>query len=338
MGDDVTIITHSQTGRPAVYPFSSKIKLVDLHINYEAGVSYFNPLNLMKIARHYKALKSIIKQLKPDIVISSSFGPDYYFIPAACCKVAAIKEYHTTAHFTSQTIGFKVKILRTLADRIDPTYAKRILLNEDEVPYYKGENIGIIPNPTELDARLCSLEPKAIIAAGRISYQKNFEDLLTAFALIENDFPDWVVHVYGEDYLGRQKEIQKQIDSLGLQERFVFKGVTSDLKKTFTDYSIYAMTSIHETFPMVLLEALSVGMPIVSYDCPTGPSRIVTNLEDGFITPYKNSVIFAEKISKLMKNKELRIQMGEKAKLNAERFEISRVMEQWKSLFNSLLN
>ena len=121
-----------------------------------------------------------------------------------------------------------------------------------------------------------------------------------------------------------------------MEKNFIFKGVTSDLKTTFLDYSVYAMTSVHETFPMVLLEALSVGLPIVSYDCPTGPSRIIQNNEDGYIVPYKNSIIFAEQLKRLMGDEQLRKTMGLQAKKNAARFEISVVMQQWKNLFKNL--
>jgi len=334
--EDVIILTHSQLGKKPVYHFSTRIMHLDLDVNYEVGLSYFHPSNLLKIRQHRKELKKAIKNLNPDVVISSSFGPDYYFIPDVCGRIPAIKEYHTTAYFDADKLSIKDRILLYLARRADRKYAKRVVLNEDEMPFYSGSNVTIIPNPTEIDGRKCSLEPKKIIAAGRISYQKNFEALLSAFMLIQREFPDWEVHIYGEDYLDRQRDIQKQVDEAGLQDRFLFKGVTKDLKETFLGYSIYAMTSIHETFPMVLLEALSTGLPIVSYDCPTGPNRIVTSDKDGFIVPYKNSAIFAERLKQLMMNEDLRKQMGAQAKHNAKRFEIATVMSQWKELLNEL--
>ena len=102
------------------------------------------------------------------------------------------------------------------------------------------------------------------------------------------------------------------------------------------NYSIYAMTSETECFPMVLLEALSVGMPIVSYDSPTGPKHILTNNEDSFLVPYKNLDIFVEKLEELMQNESLRQKMGQKGLENAQRFSIEKVMHQWKDLFTSL--
>ncbi len=96
------------------------------------------------------------------------------------------------------------------------------------------------------------------------------------------------------------------------------------------------MTSKYETFPMVLLEALSVGLPIVSYNCPTGPNRIISNNEDGFLVDYLNVDDFSIKICKLMSDEKLRLKFGEKAKLNAEKFQIDKIMSKWVSLFNEL--
>ena len=98
------------------------------------------------------------------------------------------------------------------------------------------------------------------------------------------------------------------------------------------------MTSETECFPMVLLEALSVGLPVISYDSPTGPKHILTNNEDSFLVPYKNLDIFVEKLKKLMQNENLLQEMGEKGLRNVRRFSIEKVMHQWKDLFISLID
>lgn len=335
-GDEVTIVTYNQQGKIPVYPFSEKIRMIDLGINYEISRSYFHPFNLRKIPQHRFALQNVLRDLQPDVVISSSFGPDFYFIPSVEKQIPKIKEFHATRHFSNKPISIKDKILKTFTEKIERSYKALVLLNDDEIPFYKSNNYIIIPNPTEVHERTCELSTNKIIAAGRISRQKNFEELLEIFNNVIQDFPGWEVHIYGDDYLGRRVEIEKRIKELSLEKNFIFKGVTSDLKNTFLNYSIYAMTSIHETFPMVLLEALSVGLPIISYDCPTGPSRIIQNNEDGFIIPNKNPINFTEQLKRLMGDEQLRKTMGLQAKKNAARFEISVVMQQWKDLFKNL--
>lgn len=336
-GDEVFIVTYNQQSKQPIYHFSEKITMIDLAINYEISRSYFHPKNLKKIPKHLSALKTVLKKIKPDVVISSSFGPDFYFIPFAEKQIPKIKEFHTTRFFRSDLNSFKQKNIKKLSEFIEKKYDKLVILNEDERKFYKSENIEIIPNPAAASKSISKVDKKKLISAGRISYQKNYEDLITVAKFLKKDFPDWEIHIYGEDYLNRKRALEKNILTLGLEDFIQFKGTTADLKFTFLDYSIYLMTSNFETFPMVLLEALSVGLPIVSYDCPTGPSRIITNKSDGFLVEYKNLDIFTEKLRLLMQDENLRQKMGKNAIQNVKRFEINIVMQKWKNLFNELM-
>lgn len=166
---------------------------------------------------------------------------------------------------------------------------------------------------------------------------KNFDALVEIFSKVHPDFPDWELHFYGEDYLGTQKKIEKQIADLGLEKSVKFMEISANLKETMQHYSIYAMTSVTECFPMVLLEALSCGIPVITYDAPTGPKHIVTDQSDSFMVPYKNLDIFAEKLKLMMEDENLRKRFGKNAKKNIERFNTKKIMNQWKSLFNQLI-
>jgi len=335
-GDEVIIATYNQRKLPSCYRFSEKITFIHLEINYRAGKSFWHFENLLKIIHHRAKLNGIIKEIRPDVVVSSSFGVDRFFIPFLERNIPKIKEYHFTKHFLSQQKSVKKFFLDKINNFIDQSYHQVVILNEDERKFYHTNNITIIPNPAELDAPQAPLTKKNIIAAGRIIYQKNFEHLIEVGFKISREFPDWQIHIYGDDYLGRKDILQNKIDQLSLRNTVIFKGTSADLKKTFLDYSIYALTSNYETFPMVLLEALSVGLPVVAYDCPTGPSRILKNNEDSYLIPYKNINIFVDKISILMADEKLRKEMGNKAVRNVQRFAIEKVMGQWKNLFNEL--
>ena len=211
-----------------------------------------------------------------------------------------------------------------------------VVLNDSESVFYNGTKISVIPNPAEISGEKANLMSNKILAAGRISPVKNFGNLIEAFALVANGFPDWELHFFGEDYLETQGELERKIKEVGLQNQIKFKGITSDLKKEMNNYSIYAMTSETECFPMVLLEALSVGMPVISYDAPTGPKHILRNEEDSFLVPYKNLNIFVQKLKKLMQNENLRQEMGQKGAENVKRFNIKIIMQQWEDLFKNL--
>ena len=338
LGDEVTVVTYRQQNRKAVYAFSDNIKLIDLAVDYEIAKSYFHPYNLKKMPRHFSSLKKILKDIQPDVIISCNFGPDFYFLPSLEKQIPKIKEFHSSRFFYYGSAPNSKKQLLHRFNRItEQKYHQLVVLNASEQQFYQNKQIAVIPNPAEISGERTEVSCKKIIAAGRISPVKNFGDLIEAFASLTKVFPDWELHFFGEDYVGTQEQLELKINTYGLQNQIKFKGISSDLKKEMQNYSIYAMTSETECFPMVLLEALTVGMPVVSYDSPTGPQHILTNGEDSFLVPYKNLDIFTEKLKQLMQNENLRREMGQKGIENVQRFSIEKVMEQWRNLITSLI-
>lgn len=335
-GDEVIVVTYRQQNRPSIYHLSKKISFLDIAVNYEISKSYFHPGNLLKVPGHIEALKQIVKDLKPDVIISCSFGPDFYFLPYICGKIPVIKEFHWSRSLDSSPRSIKERMLSALSSQAERKYTRLVVLNPDETKYYPCDKVLVLPNPADRSGDKAPLTHKRILAAGRISPVKNFGDLIQAFSQLSYDFPDWELHFWGEDYIGTQAKLQTQIDSLGLADRIRFMGVTDHLKTEMEKYSIYAMTSETECFPMVLLESLSAGLPVVSYDSPTGPRHIIKDGEDGFIVPYKNLDIFTEKLRLLMHDGNLRYEMSTKGRINVQRFRIDKVMSEWKDLFNSV--
>ena len=96
------------------------------------------------------------------------------------------------------------------------------------------------------------------------------------------------------------------------------------------------MSSRYEGFPMVLPEAMACGVPCVSFDAPCGPAEIISDGEDGFITPVGDVQGLAEKLSLLMSDDDLRIKMGKNARRNVMRYSVDRIMKQWVDLFEAL--
>ena len=336
--DEVTIVTYRQRNKVSSYHLSNRICKKDLGVDYDISKSYFHPENFQKFQIHFTRLKNEMRQLKPDVIISCSFGPDFYFLPLLEKQIPKIKEFHSSRYFYDlNRKTFKSKVVRKMTSYFENKYDEIVVLNDSEKGFYNNSKITVIPNPAEISGERAQLKSKKIIAAGRISPVKNFVDIIYAFSLINDEFQNWEVHFYGEDYSGTQLKLENIVKKLNLDHQIKFKGITSDLKKEMEGYSIYAMTSETECFPMVLLEALSVGMPIISYDCPTGPKHILTAQEDSFLTPYQNIDLFSEKLKVLMQNEEIRKKMGNSGIENVQRFNITKVMHQWKKLFESLV-
>ena len=338
LGDEVIIITYAQKGNLPCYPFSNKIQFLDLGVAYQEGISYFHPKNLRQMPSHRAKLRAALKSLKPDVLVSCNFGPDFYFLPFIEKGIPKVKEFHGSRYFyEQQAASVKDKFLRRLGSRAEAAFDAIAVLNQDEIPFYTNKNLVVLPNPTERSPAQSTVKSKRVLAAGRISPVKNFGELIDIWSLVAKRFPDWELHFYGEDYLGTKAKLENQIKHLNLGSSVKFMGVTHSMRTTMLDYSLYALSSETECFPMVLLESLSMGLPSVCYDVPTGPKFIIRDGEDGFLVPNKNKVEFAEKMMLLMNEENLRRTMGEAAAKNAERFEISRVMQSWKDLLQGLV-
>ena len=122
----------------------------------------------------------------------------------------------------------------------------------------------------------------------------------------------WILEIYGEGSL--RKELQDKIDSLNLTDTLVLKDNEKNIQSKYLEGSIYVMSSRYEGMPMVLLEAMSYGLPLVSFDCPCGPKDIIKDGKNGFLIKFGNTNEMAEKINYLIENENERIKMGKKSK------------------------
>lgn len=323
----VYIITAEQNNQPACYWLDERIIFIDLGVKYNRIKSYFSYENIRKGILHFIRQQKLFRQLNPDIIISPNFNFDFYWLPFICRNAKKIKEIH------SSRFDWKPTLVNRINTLFEKKYDSIVTLNNDEASYFSTENVAVIPNPIERTKHKANLDNKQVIAAGRISPVKAFDQLITAWKEVYALFPDWQLHIYGQDYQNTSEQLQKQINLLGLQEVVLFKGSVDNMTEKMTEYSIYAMSSVTECFPMVLLEALSVGLPVVSYDCPNGPRNIITSNMDGLIVENQNPEALAQGLIQLIGNEDRRKEMGDHAKRNSVRFETESVMKKWITLF-----
>lgn len=342
LGYEVSILTTEQQGRKPCYGLSDKVGLLDIGVNYQRHKSYFNPQNLKRIPAHFRKLKQVIRELRPDVIISCNYAFDFYWLPFIFSAVLKCKEFHSSRYFADKHqsgASAIYKLKSKLDDFIETKFDRLILLNPDEQPFYHSQNIKVIPNPISASDITAKLVSRKAVAAGRIAPVKGFDYMIRAWELVIKHCPDCQLEIYGEDYLGTQKKLQQLIDSLQLQDHVRFAGVSDDMKQTMSDFAMYVMTSETECFPMVLLESLSIGLPVVSFDCPTGPRNIITNGQDGFLVENQDIESLAEKIVLLFQNDAQRLSFGKAAKDNSRRFETAKIMKEWNAfLVSSIKN
>ena len=213
-----------------------------------------------------------------------------------------------------------------------------VLTNNDYHKYIIRDglkNCIIIPNEISFyPDEIPFYSKKRIIAIGRFTLQKGFDILIDDIKDVLLSNPDWTLSIIGD---GEMKGVlEKKIVNYKLDKQIFLKPFTTKIKEEFLDASIYIMTSRFEGLPMVLLEAKACGLPIISYDCPSGPKEIIKDGLDGFLVPFQNKQIFNEKLILLLKSEELRENMGRNAKKNALAFSPQHIYSKWLLIFNTL--
>ncbi len=340
-GYDITIITTDQKGRNPYFALDSRIKLYDLAINYEEnnGKSIWNKLFNYPIKQlsYRKQLTKLLQRLKVDIVIST-FGQEASFLPKIKDGSKKLLEYHFSKlkrfDYGRKGLWHIIDNWRTHNEiSIVKSYDKFVVLTkEDQALWGDLPNIISISNPLQ---KACSKMPnynaKRVMAAGRLSYEKNFSELIHIWAKLTTKYPDWTLDIFGD---GRQREtLQKQIEDLNLINVVKLHHSTSSIEDEYLKSSIFVMTSHYEGMPMVLLEAQGIGLPIVSYACQCGPRDIITDEVNGFLIKPQNQEDFVIRLSQLMDSLALRQTMGIEAKNNSKKFLIQEIMSNWESLF-----
>lgn len=177
------------------------------------------------------------------------------------------------------------------------------------------------------------LNKKQVLAIGRLDAQKGFDLLIDSWEIVHQNNSDWILNIYGQ---GEWKEmLEEKIRSKSLQENIFLKGISNNVEEIMLDHSIFVLSSRYEGFGMVLAEAISCGIPCVSFDCKEGPSEIL-NVDSGILVQENDIQGLANGIIKLINNEDLRANMGKIAKENSLQFSKERVMNEWLRLFQSL--
>ena len=210
------------------------------------------------------------------------------------------------------------------------------LTNQDRK---KWENIiytVTIPNIlTFYPSRMAKSTNKYVISVGRYEEQKGYDLLIQAWRLVILKHPDWQMHIYGNGSL--KILLQSMIEKYGLTASFILKPATPNIYEKYLEHSIYVMSSRYEGFGLVLIEAMSCGLPCISFDCLSGPSEIIKNGDDGLLVENGNIEKLSDAICYLMENEQERRRMGIKARKNILRYSKESIMQQWDILFKQLV-
>lgn len=346
MGWDVSVVTTDQHGLPPFYVFPESVRMTDLGINYSEDNGR-NPLlkivgYLIKRRLHRKRLTELLLREKADIVISL-YPSESSFIPDIRDGSRKVLELHYNRFFRLQYARKGILGLidrwRTRQDgRIVRRFDRFVVLSNEDKGYW-GDIPGmvVIPNAAlDMGKELSSVAEKRVLAVGRLDYQKGFDRLVEAWRMIQETgkFNDWRLDIFGR---GEWHDmLQSMIDGYGLGSSMRLNVPVKDIRNEYLHSSMLVMSSNYEGFPMVMVEAMSCGLPVVSFDFKCGPKDIIRDGENGILVSNGDIRGLAGAMMELMSDLERRKSMSAEARKVVDTYSESTVMQKWTRLFTGL--
>ena len=346
LGWEVIVVTTDQQGRPPFYGFPAEVRFYDLDINYSLDNTLPTlrriPSYLRKRRLHRRRLSELLMRERPDVTVSL-YPSESSFIPDIKDGSRKVLELHFNRYFRLQygRSGFAGLIDR-LRCRQDVALASRfdrfVVLTEEDKGYWGDmSNISVIPNAALPMPEASDCNSKRVIAVGRLDYQKGFDRLVDIWDRVCRDSraDGWRLDIFGQGEW--QVMLEGMIADRGLSGRMALNAPTCDIASEYAASSILAMTSHYEGFPMVMIEAMSAGLPVVTFDYKCGPRDIITSGKDGVIVAYGDNNAFAESLLMLIADADLRRAMGRNAVEVTDRYSEDRVMGMWADLFGQIV-
>lgn len=345
-GYELTVVTTDQQGRPPFYAFPEKVRMTDLGINYSVDNGRAPIAKILRYFRkrrqHRKALRELLHREQADIVVSL-YPSESSFIPSIRDGSKKVLELHYCKFFRLQygrsgLLGLADRFRTRQDERIVRRFDRFVVLTREDAGYWGTlPNLQVIPNAAlQLPDVRHDDTSRRVIAVGRLDYQKGFDRLLQAWALLPEDLrTDWRLDIFGQ---GEWEPMLRQMTAdLGITGSARINRPTTQIFQEYATSAFLTMSSHYEGFPMVLIEAMACGAPGVCFDFKCGPKDIIRDGENGLIVPEGDVPALARAMERLMRDDALRAQMSARAREVTETYSEENVMKQWEKCFQDLL-
>ncbi len=283
-------------------------------------------------------LKKIVESNALDILVDIDGIIDIYSVPVKWITGVKVISWEHFNYYFHPTQKFRQKVRKFAVKNVNAI----VTLTEQDKRYYL-ENLRIpcliyaIYNPIIFSEKnnIYNEQSKILISVGRLTYQKGFDRLIDVADIVLNNHMDWKWIVLGE---GEDKELlQKKIADKKLTGRLQLLGNVKNVDEYYKKSSVFVMTSRFEGLPMTLLEAKNYKLPIVSYDIKTGPRECIQHGINGYLVEDGNAKDMAEKIEKLIVDRDMRKDFSEKALMNVEKFSLEKIIYEWNKLIEEVM-
>lgn len=341
---ELYMILTEKAGQKWYYTINPKVHWINFDINFDELDTmpllkklYFYQ---QKQRRYKKMFTDYLMEVRPDITVSTvrreiNFIND---IPDGSKKVGEIHFNRTNyREFNKRWLpGFVNRFIsrvwmNSLLKQLMRLDRFVVLSQEDYRNWPELSNKMVIPNSLSYFPDFCSpCDSKEVIAVGRYTWQKGFDLLIQAWKMVYETHPDWHLNIYGS---GNRDEYERLVYKLGLSEVVTCHPAVTNIYEKYQESSIFVLSSRYEGFGLVLAEAMSTGLPAVSFACPCGPSDIVKDGDDGILVERENISKLADGISYLINDDKLRKYLGKNAQKNIQRYSINTIMQKWITLF-----
>lgn len=301
-------------------------------INKDVELTFAEDIIGKSIIKKTLWLRQYVKKKKTDIVIA--FMLEIYCLTLTALigiKVPIISSERVDPHFFGKAKGF----LRWLLLR----RTTHLVVQTRQIKSFFSEKLQrkttIIPNPVteKVYEILPSEKEKKLIAVGRLAYQKNYTMLLDVMKNIIPDFPDYHLFIYGE---GPERDVyEREIAEKGLKEFVFMPGKTEHILEEMNSSDIFVMTSDFEGMSNAMLEAICIGLPVVTTNV-SGAKDLIEDGINGYIVEKGDTDGFTYALRKLLSNENLRIKMGNANRNKAQDFKINKIVDQWESLIKKV--
>lgn len=334
-GDEVCLVPTFLGTSDSFYELDERVQFSPL----QQSIGWFPPG--ITPLRKWRAIRQIYKSVKPDVVLSFLTNVNVNVLIALKGIPTPIVVCERTNPVVSLSADKRLKKLRSW---LYPQAARVVVQTQDAAHAFgrvepQLGDIAVVPNPIAqhlaqlpLAAQVENNQQCQLVAMGRLVPAKQFEQLIQAFGMIGEQFPEWTLHIYGEG--PERDKLEQRAELVGLKDRIFLPGKTTEPWQRLAEAQLFVLTSAYEGFPNVLLEAMTLGLPCITVDCPSGPNELSSQGRDAILIPVNEPSALEQALSELMSDSRLRGVLGQRAAVSVrERFGMGQVLLQWDRVF-----